>query len=60
MKRVLWSLALVIAAGAVPNCVCRREATIRPALMIRVVDASGQPVAGAHVILQDLDFKGCR
>jgi hypothetical protein len=51
MRRVLWSLALVIAAGAVPDCVCRRDATIRPELAIHVVDASGQPVAGAHVLV---------
>lgn len=51
MKRVLWSVALVIAAGTVPDCVCRRDATVRPELVIRVVDASGQPVAGAHVMV---------
>ena len=50
MKRIL-AAALVLAAGAVPGCVCRRDATIRPELVIRVVDAAGKPVAGAHVML---------
>lgn len=50
-KRALWSLAAVLAAGVLPDCLCRSDATIRPELTIRVVDASGQPVAGAHVMV---------
>ena len=41
----------MIAFGATAECECHRDATIRPALTVRVVDMSHKPVAGATVML---------
>jgi hypothetical protein len=61
MRRLGWTI-LVLALGATPQCECRRDATIRPELIVRVVDTSGKPVAGATVMLmhQTMPYSGLR
>lgn len=50
-----WLLVL-FGAGALTHRACVRDATIRPAMTIRVVDSSGAPVAGAHVMIAHQTF----
>src|SRR5512142_2669761 len=51
MRWNLGPMSLAVLAGAIFSCVEHRNATIRPALVIHVVDSTGAPVAGAHVMI---------
>jgi hypothetical protein len=45
------AIVIVVAAGAVADCTKTRAVIERPGLTVRVVDASGAPIAGASVVV---------
>jgi hypothetical protein len=48
-----WRFRLLVFALCLPfvQCVWRRTVTTQPAVMVKVVDATGAPVAGAEVVV---------